>query len=312
MRRFNNFYDFKYYIEENISYSMHLEEHRLYSEEQYQMINNKKVCIYQNSIEWIIRLNKVLKFINYSIRNTLKFIDKDFNIIKDSENKDMYSYYLEDSAYRVIVGWDMYKQLVNEIYEVGLNRGKNYSIYKLIKKIEKNNIWNSNEINNLNRYINSKKHKYVRNYLRNSFAHSIDPTSIYVFNSMDSSGNILTSNIDNMIPKHPFENLLYIVEDLKQLYDYIELVNKYIFNKLHNEIMLVNIKLDLKCGSEFVGGIVNIKTLRENINNIMYGSFNSKCEECEYSTKVDGRYHCKPNKITYNRIHDELRKTLEV
>lgn len=305
MDRFNNFDDFKAYVEKNINYSMQLEEYRLYSEEQYQIINNKKVGIYQNSIEWIIRLNKVLKFINYSIIKTLKFIDNNFEITKDSENKDMYTYYLEDSAYRLMVCWDMYKQLVNEIYEVGFDRDKNYSIYKLIREIRIKHIWNYNKINKLNRYINSKKHKFVRDYLRNSFAHNTDPTSTYIFHDINDDGNISTTDIERIIPKHPCQNLLNIIDDLKVFYDYAEDINKYILNKLENEIMLVQPKLELRCGVEFNGDIINIKKLKENANNIIIGSSKIKCKSCEYSTKDGEIYCCKPKKISYSRIYEE-------
>lgn len=305
MDRFDNFNDFKAYVEKNVNYSMQLDEYKLYSEEQYQIINNKKVAIYQNSIEWIIRLNKVLKFINYSVTNTLKFIGDGFRIIEDSENKDMYTYYLEDSAYRLMVCWDMYKQLVNEIYEVGFDRDENYSIYKLIKKIKRKKIWNYNKINNIEKYINSKKHKFVRDYLRNSFAHNTDPTSIYIFHDINNNGKISTTDIKRIIPKHPGENLLNIVDDLKVFYDYAKDVNKYILNKLENEMILVQPKFKLRCGVEFNGDIINIKDLKENAYNIAVGCSKIECKSCKHLTKEGEECFCKPKEIRYTRIYEK-------
>lgn len=305
MDRFDNFEELKKYIENTISNTKELREHRLYSEEQYQIVGNREVLIYQNSIEWIIRLNKILKFINYSITKTLEFIDEDFSVLEECENKDMYTYYLEDSVYRVITVWDIYKQLLNEIYQIGFNRDKNYSIYQLLKKVKKERIWGKNKFDELFEYIDSDGHKFVRNYLRNSFAHNNDPTSMYVFHDMNSKGNLLSDSIKGLLPKSPCENILKVVEDLEKAYYFVQKENKYLLKKLEDDLMLVQPKLMLECGIEFKGDLINIKDLKENLDNIISGSKKEKCKSCKYSFEDEEFYVCKPKSIKYSRIYED-------
>ncbi|EOU1686772.1 Cthe_2314 family HEPN domain-containing protein [Clostridium perfringens] len=305
MDRFDNFEELKKYIENTISNTKELREHRLYSKEQYQIVGNREVLKYQNSIEWIIRLNKILKFINYSITKTLEFIDEDFSLLEECENKDMYTYYLEDSVYRLITVWDIYKQLLNEIYQIGFNRDKNYSIYQLLKKVKKERIWDKNKFYELFEYIDSDGHKFVRNYLRNSFAHNNDPTSMYVFHDMNSKGKLLSDSIKGLLPKSPCENILKVVEDLEKVYYFVQKENKYLLKKLEDDLMLVEPKLMLECGIEFKGDLINIKDLKENLDNIISGSKNKKCKSCEYSFEDGEFYVCKPKSIKYSRIYED-------
>lgn len=304
MERFKSDRQVIEYIKHEIENINYLIEHRLYKEEQLQLSRN--VFRIRNSVEWIIRINKILKYIKYSILNSLKFAVQVENPMDENEIKDMYTYYLEDSVYRLMVLWDMYKQLVNEFYEVGFNKDENYTIFRLKNKLKKKHIWEENKVNEFEDYLNSKKHKFVREYLRNKFTHSVDPTASNIFHNYSKNG-LLTFDMNDIIPKHPYENLLGIVDDFIEVVNRIKDINNDMENLLSQEIMIVNVNAILKCNKEQELGWLNIKDLILSKDNIGVISCEERCAECKYMITCEGKETCKPKTIKYSRIfEDEL------
>ncbi|MVX62396.1 hypothetical protein GKZ28_01605 [Clostridium chromiireducens] len=295
----------KYEIE-NINY---LTEHRLYREEQLQLSRN--VFKIRNSVEWIIRINKILKYIKYSVLNSLKFAVQVENPMDENKIKDMYTYYLEDSVYRLMVLWDMYKQLVNEFYEVGFNKDENYTIFRLKNKLKKKHIWEENKVEEFEYYLNSKKHKFVREYLRNKFTHSVDPTASNIFHNYSKNG-LLTFDMNDIIPKHPYENLLGIVDDFIEVVNRIKDINDDIEEFLSQEIMIVNVKVILKCNKEREIGQFNIKDLMNNKDKIGVVSCEERCANCKYMITYEGKETCNPKTIKYYRIFEDKLHILNI
>lgn len=303
MERFKSDSQVIEYIKHEVENINYLIEHRLYKEEQLQLSRN--VFKIRNSVEWIIRINKILKYIKYSVLNSLKFAVQVENPMDENEIKDMYTYYLEDSVYRLMVLWDMYKQLVNEFYDVGFNKDENYTIFRLKNKLKRKHIWEENKVNEFEEYLNSKKHKFVREYLRNKFTHSVDPTVSNIFHNYSKNG-LLTFDMNDIIPKHPYENLLGIVDDFIEVVNRIKGINNDIENLLSQEIMIVNAKAILKCNKEREIGQFNIKDLMLNKDNIGV-ICKEKCVKCENMITYEGKETCKPKTIKYYRIfEDEL------
>lgn len=297
------------YIRNMIQDIYGLPEHRLYKEEQLQLSQN--VFKIRNTVEWIIRINKLLKFIKFSISMSLKFALEMNNPMDETESKDMYTYYLEDSVYRLMVLWDMYKQFVNEFYEVGFKRDENYSIFKLKNRLKSEHIWNEDVVNNLETYLNSEKHQFVRDYLRNTFTHNVDPTSMNIFHDFNKNG-FLTPSLKNIIPKHPFENLVRVVDDLLELIDLINVSNNKLEKLLLEEIILVNAWVVLSCGDEEEIEMATVQTLISNKDRIGIYTKKDKCNDCEFLIHYEGKKTCRPLKIKYSRIHENEIKVLDV
>jgi hypothetical protein len=286
------------------------EEHRLYKEEQIQgsMNTNFKV---RNSVEWIIRMNKILKFIVLSLSESLKYSMEIENPIEESELNDIYSYHLENSVYRVLVLWDMYKQLVNEFYSVGFSRHENYSIYKLIKRLISENVWTEVRTKNLDDYIDSKEHQYVRDYLRNSFTHSVDPTSMFIFHDLDEQG-IVTPDLSNIIPRRPLENITRVLDDVVKATVFINEVNKEIADVVNNTLILVEPTAILRCGREEKLPTSNIGVLIENKELIGICAEKDHCKGCKYLIKYEDKNTCKPKVIKCQRIYEDAETTIEI
>ena len=71
MQTFNTDKEIKEYIEKNIDAIEQLDECRLYKEEQLQI--TEEVMRIRNSIEWIIRINKVIHNFTYAIRKSYEY-----------------------------------------------------------------------------------------------------------------------------------------------------------------------------------------------------------------------------------------------
>ena len=287
----------------------YLPENRIYREEQMQF--SKNVFKIRNSVEWMIRINKIMKYIKYSVSTSLKFAIELLSPMDENENKDMYTYYLEDSVYRLMILWDMYKQLVNEFYDVGFKRDANYSIFKLKNKLRSEHIWEEAKVNYFETYLVSERHQFVRNYLRNTFTHNVDPTSMNIFHDFGEDG-LLFPDIKNIIPKHPYENLVRVVDDFMELINMIKGSNKHIEKLLLEEIMIVNAVAILKCDKEQELGIINIQILLSNKDSLGILNQKDECTDCEYVIHYDGKKTCKPRMIKYSRIHEDEVLTLDI
>lgn len=310
MDRFKNDEEIINYIKNSLESLEYIELHLLYKAEQFQG-DMKLLFRVRNSIEWIIRMNKVLKFINMSLNGCIKFAEKLHSPIDENEIKNMYSYYLENSAYRVLVLWDLYKQLVNEYYSVGFSRHEEYSIFKLLSKIRREKVWRRKDTQKLYDYLNSDKHLYVRNYLRNKYTHSTDPTSTSVFHDFNKNG-FIKPDTENIIPHHPFENIVMVIDDLKMLILLINEVNLKIKNDVYNELIIVEPTALLRCGKEEKIKPCNIRELldvKEQIGKIVEDDV---CLGCEFIIDYEGQKTCKPKKIRYRRINETEEMIIEI
>lgn len=309
MENFKNDNEIIQYFEDKITGFKEFEKHLLYREEQ--ILADKNIFRIRNSNEWIFRINNIIIQLKYSLKNSMKFAKLVCNPIEESKEKQMYSYYLEDSVYRTILLWDIYKQLVNEFYSLGFNRHAQYSIFKMLKRIKSKKRWDKERYCSLEKYLNSKKHKNVRQYLRNKYTHSVDPTSMIVFHDENENG-IITPDIDNIIPKHPYENIIDVIDDLSILIDRIEYINEEIKGELINKLMLVRATAVLPCGINETLPLSNMGELFELYNDIgVYAKYRN-CIGCNNVRIYEGENTCKPIRIDYNRIHEEDEiKTLE-
>lgn len=164
MQEFNTDKEIKEYIEGVIDSIQLLDECRLYREEQYQI--TEKVMKARNSTEWIIRINKVIKNFTYAIIHSYEYAKKMESPLEETENSQMYSYYLEDAVYRDIVLWDLLRQYLNEFYQCGFDLKKEISIFAFLKKsFVKRKIGNKN-VEEIKKYIESTEHQEVREKLR--------------------------------------------------------------------------------------------------------------------------------------------------
>ena len=174
---FNNDEEIVQYLKTQIKIIDTLNECRLFKEEQLQL--SPEILHFRNCIEWIIRSNKIILDIKYALTQSLKFIEGMSWPLEETENRRLYSYYLEDSVYRNLVLWDMFRQLLNEFYKCGYSECTQISIFKFLK--EKKTEIGKQKADEILNYLNSSEHKMVRETLRNSFTHSLDATSPYVF-----------------------------------------------------------------------------------------------------------------------------------
>jgi len=297
MNEFKSDDEIIYYIEKGIEDFNNFNENRLHKEEQLQL--NDEVFRIRNCIEWIIRINRLVDQLKYALRNSLEYAKKVENPMKKTKENDMYSYYLEDAVYRDIVLWDMLKQLMNEYYECGYKETDQESIFRFLKnKVTEKNVGKARTDNLLN-YLNSKTHQYIRNELRNSFAHSVDGTLPYYFHKKNDAG-LIQPQIDYLIPKHPYENICYIIDDIKFLNKEINDVVYKVQDIILNEIMIVDLKIYLECGI-VVSDKCNISFLKEMHERIGY-----PCnKDCTYSNDYNGSNACKPKLIKYCRIYED-------
>lgn len=303
MQEFNTEKEIKEYIEEKIDSIQLLDECRLYREEQYQI--TEEVMKARNSTEWIIRINKVIKNFAYAIIQSYEYAKKMKSPLEETENSQMYSYYLEDAVYRDIVLWDLLRQYLNELYECGFDLKEEISIFTFLKKsFVKRRIGNKN-VEELKKYLESTEHQEVRKNLRNQFTHSLDGTSSYIFHRVNDSGK-LQANMENVFPNHPYENIVYVLDDVKK---YLEFAEFYV-NKLRkfvvDNVILVTIKCNMKCGEvKSDDQLWSINILKEKAEQILV-----PCEVvCEYAIEYEGNKVCKPICLTYCRINENIQET---
>lgn len=299
MREFNTDEEIMEYIKESIEKIKCIDECRLYKEEQLQF--SEEVFKLRNSTEWLIRLNRVIENITYSISKSYEYAKLMQSPMEETTNSRMYSYYLEDSVYRDIVLWDIFRQLLNEYYMCGYSQEQEVSIYKFLKnKNVKNKIGNGN-VEEIRSYLNSAEHKEVREKLRNQFTHSIDSTSFYLFHRKTDKG-VMEADLSNILPNHPYYNIAVVLSDICKCVEFISKYQQEIEKELIKNIMIVRVGCDTKCKKTYEDiTLINIAELREASERIIV-----PCEEpCEYAIEVEGHMGCKPLSINYCRINEE-------
>lgn len=302
MQQFNSDKEIREYIEKSIDDISLLEECRLYREEQYQI--TEEVMKSRNSTEWLIRINKVIKNCVYAIIKSYEYAKLMEWPLEETENSQMYSFYLEDAVYRSIVLWDMLRQFLNEFYECGYSKDEEVSIFSFLNNLQVRRKIGSSNVRRLKRYLNSTEHQEVRTYLRNSFTHSLDTTSSYLFHRVNDDG-LLQADMSNALPRHPYENIVYVLDDLKK---YLKFANTYVGRLedfLIKESMIVTIDCNLKCGEiKKDTEKWSISVLREKAEQIL-----CPCDKsCDYAIQLEGVMVCKPISISYCRINEDEEK----
>lgn len=168
--------EIRVYLEEKINNIEFLDECRLYKEEQFSL--KEGIIRFRNLTEWIIRANSLIEGIKFSLLESLKYAELIENPFEENLDKKRSSYYVENSVYREIILWDMFRQYLCVFYNMEYLVNENKSIYKVLKEIEKKKKVNFQNIKN---YLDSPKHKIIREDLRNKFTHSIDPSMMSIF-----------------------------------------------------------------------------------------------------------------------------------
>lgn len=301
MRNFNTNKEALDYIDMKLEKLIPMNECRLYREEQIfgELDNTFKV---RNILEWIIRTNKVFIDFKYSFTKGLYFAKLMETPLEETENKNKYSYHLENSLYRLIVLWDMFKQALNVYYELGYNKENNYKIYDVTRKMKSM----TGEANTLGtkiyKYLNNKNHKYLRETLRNSYTHGVDPTSLNIFHDKNSSGFYCSDFL--YFPEDPIKNFVMIVDDIEILWNYFMELNKKVENLAKNEIFLCEGEMTTKCNIIAPIQKFNLNYLLDNLENIGVQIETEKCNNCEHWIEFEGVKGCKPIKLSYHRIYE--------
>lgn len=276
MRQFETDNEIREYIEKSIDAIELLNECRLYKEEQLQI--TEEVMRIRNSIEWIIRINKVIHNFTYAIIKSYEYAKLMESPLEETENSKMYSFYLEDAVYRDIVLWDLLRQFLNEFFKCGYEVDDEMSIFSFLNKTDVKRKVGSIDVRKIKNYLNCIDHKEVRTKLRNQFTHALDSTSSYIFHRMNNGK--LQADLSHVFPRHPYENIVLILDDVQK---YLEFVKIYV-GKLErfciNNVMMVSVECNLKCGkvSENVEPW-NVGVLREMAEQIL----NPCNEPCDYA-----------------------------
>ena len=301
MRQFSTDEEIREYIEKNIDGIELLNECRLYREEQLQITED--VMRIRNSTEWLIRINKVIHNLTYAIIKSYEYAKLMISPLEETENSQMYSFYLEDAVYRDIVLWDLLRQFLNEFYECGYGVDDETNIFSFLSQsIVKQKIGNANA-RRLKNYLNSIEHKEVRIRLRNHFTHSLDDTSSYIFHRVNNGK--MQADLGNVFPKHPYENIVFILDDIHKFIEFAKIYVGKVENFLTKKVMMVTIECNLKCGKVLEDAEHwSISVLHEKAEQIL-----SPCNNpCHYAIEYEGCYVCKPVSVNYCRINETDKK----
>lgn len=301
MQQFNSDKEIKEYIEKSIDSIKLLDECRLYREEQLQI--TEEVMKARNSTEWLIRINKVIKNFIYAICKSYEYANEMDWPLEETENSQMYAYYLEDAVYRDIVLWDLLRQFINEFFQCGYDKSQEISIFSFLSNSAVRRKIGNREVRRLKKYLTCADHQEVRTKLRNQFTHSLDGTSSYIFHRTN-NGKI-QADMSNVYPKHPYENIVYVLDDIKKYLEFAEIYVSKLENFLIENIMLVTVKCNMKCGkAEEDTEPWSINILKEKAEQILFPCINS----CEHSIEYQGHKVCKPMVVKYCRINEEDEK----
>lgn len=297
MKTFATEEDIKSYIENGINNIQNINEYRLYRKEQYQLTDD--VIFARNCIEWLIRINKIITNIKYSLEQSYIYASKMSSTTEETKNSQLYSYYLEDAVYRDIVLWDMLKQFLNEYYKCGYAVENELSIYKFLKNNTVRNKIGTDSCKEIKDYLESEDHKKVRNDLRNSFTHSLDNTSIYLFHRVNQNG-LLQADLSRAFPEHPFNNLVLVLDDITKYLFFLEKYRKNFEEFIKDNVILVTVGLNMHCQCLNDERNWSISILKEHAEQIMI-----QCDHpCEHSFMLDEVVACKPKSIDYYRINE--------
>ena len=299
LRNFNSDKEIKNYIEKTIKNIRNIGECRLYREEQLQCTEN--VFRARNSTEWIIRINKVIEDFKYAIMQAYQYAKIMKSPLEETINSKRYAFYLEDAVYRDIVLWEMLRQFLNEFYECGYDTDDEINIFNFLKDANvKSKIGNQN-IKKLKNYLYCNSHHMVRHELRNQFAHSLDNTSSYLFHRVSDNG-LLQADMSRFLPKHPYENIVMVLDDIKSFLKFIRYYSGKLNELLIENIMMVNVEMELRCGEKRKDEEHwSISILKEKAEQILL-----QCDKtCDFAISYNDKMWCKPTKICYCRINEK-------
>ena len=276
MQTFNTDKEIKEYIEKNIDSIKLLDECRLYKEEQLQI--TEEVMRIRNSIEWIIRINKVIHNFTYAIRRSYEYAKLMESPLEETENSQMYAFYLEDAVYRDIVLWDLLRQFLNEFFECGFAVDDEISIFSFLNKDDVIRKIGNTNVRKLKRYLKCAEHIEVRTKLRNQFTHSLDRTSSYIFHRINDGK--MQADLSNLYPTHPYENIVLVLDDIHKYLHFAKIYIGKLEKYLINHIMIVTLECNLKCGkvSEDMGHW-NIGAVHEKAEQILIAESMKQIED---------------------------------
>ncbi len=303
LNTFKNDDEIIHYLETQLDKISILKECRLFREEQLQL--SEELLNFRNCIEWVIRSNQVISNINYALTKCLNYAANMISPLEETENKKLYSYYLEDAVYRDLVLWDMLRQLLNEFYKCGVSETENISIFKFLKN-NKSKIGDE-KVSTILTYLRCNNHKYVRETLRNSFTHSVEATSPYIFHRKI-NGKI-QAQMEHMLPTHPFENINYIIMDMLKLVEFFNEIVKQMYEYRNDNFILLKIVAIMPCGKKVDDSSHwNLGILKEKFEQIII-----PCETpCDKANTYNGICVCKPKEIHYKRIHSEQEQAYKI
>lgn len=302
MQQFNSDEEIMQYITDSIDSIKLLEECRLYKKEQYQM--TEQVMKARNATEWVIRINKVIENFTYAIIKSYEYTKLMEWPLEQTENSKMYSYYLEDAVYRDIVLWDLLRQFLNEFFECGYRMENEISIFSFLNNPNvKQKIGNS-KAKKIKKYLNSSGHQEVRTRLRNHFTHSLDSTSSYLFHRVNDKG-LLQADMSNVLPRHPYENIVYVLDDAQKYLSFAKLYIEMLEKNLIENIMMIQIECTMKCGkSQTDTESWSINILKNKAEQILVPCQNP----CNYAIEYQNHMVCKPVAVNYCRINENDKK----
>lgn len=287
-----------------------IQEHRLYKEEQIMMMS-PELFIVRNGLNWVIRVNKLIRHYKYCLVNAIGFAQKIKIPTEETENRDAYSFHLENAVYRQMVLWDMYAKLLNETYALGLKRNE-FSIWDVIKSLRNSRDSYQRRLSKvLKNYCNGAFHQYVRNYLRNTFAHNGDPHGKLIFHYYDDN-SILKPEDGFILPDHPIKELRYVIIDFIKLHRFLNKINEHIEKIMLEGTILIEYHFETLCGKQISDGRHIPVTILQELDDIWEISDTGQaCEECRLLSKNQNLRYCKPIKFVYHRIN-ESQETLSI
>lgn len=300
LNKFKNDEEIIQYLREQLDKIDTLNECRLFKEEQLQI--TEEMLHFRNCIEWIIRSNQIIANIKYALTKSLEFAEAILSPLEETENKRLYAYYLEDAVYRDLILWDVFRQLLNEYYKCGYSESDNITIFKFLKK-KKSKIGDA-KVDSILEYLNGTDHKMVREYLRNSFTHSVEATSSYVFHR-NVDGKIQPQT-DYLLPSHPFENLNFVTMDILKLIEFINKIVSEMYEYRNSNLTLLEVSMVMPCENKLNDPeLWNLGILKEFYEQIIVA-----CETpCDKAYTYNGSCACKPTKVHYQRIHSKHEQT---
>lgn len=247
---------------------------------------------------------KLIRHYKYCLIGAIEFAQEIKIPTEETDNKDNYSFHLENAVYRQLVLWDMYAKLLNETYALGLKRNE-LSIWDVIKSMRNSQEpYQRRSSKELKKYCNGVFHKYVRNYLRNTFAHNGDPHGKLIFHYYDDNG-MLKPDDGFILPDHPIKELRYVIIDFIKLHKFLNKINEQIKKIMLEKTILIEYYFETLCGRKITDGIHIPVTILQEIDEIWeISDTDGECEECRLLSKNDNLKYCKPVKFVYHRINE--------